>query len=208
MIYCPNCGEENDDAAKFCDNCGRPLADVRETQAAMSAPLGMPGAAGRVGTAEMPREPGPRPAGSLDDIAPSSVIADDGLSVGEDLDGEPGGERVLWRGRPSWLWSPRLALTNRYKLTNERLIFEYGFIGRRTEEVDLYRVNDVAVKQHPLERITGMGDVTVYMTDASSPSRVLHNISRQDHVKDMIREAARIERQRRRVLLREEMGHF
>jgi hypothetical protein len=157
----------------------------------------------RTVTAEMPDQ-----ASAWDDVAPSGLIADDGLPIGEDLDGEPGGERVLWKGRPSWLWSPRMAITNRYRLTNERLIFEYGFIGRRTEEVDLYRVNDVSVKQHPLERLTRMGDVTVYMTDASSPSKGLHNISRQDHVKDMIPEASRIERQRRRVLLREEMGNY
>ena len=41
-----------------------------------------------------------------------------------------------------------MALTNRYKLTNQRLIMTYGFIGRRTEEIDLFRVNDVGVKQH------------------------------------------------------------
>jgi hypothetical protein len=203
MIYCPDCGEENDDNAKFCDNCGRPLTDIHDSRAAMAAPSGMPGTA-----RQSPSSTAPPPLMTAADGATSSVIADDGLPIGEDLDGEPGGERVLWKGRPSWLWSPRMAIMNRYKLTNERLVFEYGFIGRRTEEVDLYRVNDVSVKQHPLERLTRMGDVTVYMTDPSSPTKILHNISRQDHVKDMIREAARIERQRRRVLLREEMGTY
>ena len=30
MAFCPNCGEENDDDAKFCKNCGRGLSDVAD----------------------------------------------------------------------------------------------------------------------------------------------------------------------------------
>src|SRR3546814_9050515 len=57
---------------------------------------------------------------SLHDALPiweGRLIGRDGLPVGEDLDGVPGGERIIWQGRPSKFWSPRLALTNRYKLT-------------------------------------------------------------------------------------------
>ena len=42
--------------------------------------------------------------------------------MGQDLDGEPGGERVLWTGRPSIPLSWLARITVRYKLTNERLI--------------------------------------------------------------------------------------
>jgi hypothetical protein len=182
VIYCPDCGTENDEDAAFCDNCGRRLTDVAEAQAIMNP---SPGITGK--------------------DAQGRRIADEGLPVGEDLDGEPGGERILWRGRPSKLFSPAKALTIRYKLTNERLIVEQGFIGRRTEEIDLYRVNDVAVKQNPGERVGGFGDVTVETSDATAPVKILHNIADPGRVKDLIREAARAERQRRRVLLRDEV---
>lgn len=184
MITCPDCGTTNDDSARFCDNCGRRLDDVKPDTTAASSQS--------PGNEEPPTDFGGVP------------IADDGLPVGEDLDGIEGGERLIWNGRPHKFWSPRMALTNRYKLTNQRLMFEFGFIGRTTEEIDLYRVTDVGVKQHPLERVTQMGDVYVASGDTSTPVKYLHNVSEPERVKDLIREASRIERQRRRVMVRED----
>lgn len=184
MQACPACGRQNDDDARFCENCGRQLL-------AATAPP------------PPPRPPSGPIAGPTD--AMGRMIADDGLPIGEDLDGEPGGERRLWRGRPSKLFSPRMSLTTRYQLSNERLMIEHGFVGRRTEEIDLYRVNDVAVKQNPFERIVGIGDIYVETTDATSPVQRLHNVGNPDRVKDLIRSASRAERQRRRVLLRDEV---
>lgn len=181
QIFCPDCGARNLPDARFCQQCGRQLDDVRDVNAATR----------------------PSTVGDQKD-ATGQLLGSDGFPLGDDLDRDFGQERVLWEGRPSKLWSPRMALTERYKLTSQRLIMTYGFIGRRTDEVDLYRVNDVGVKQHPLERITSIGDVNVLSADTTKPDRTLHNLKSPDRVKDMIRESARQERQRRRVLLREE----
>jgi hypothetical protein len=183
MITCPECGTENDESARFCDNCGFRFEATASTDTEQMAPP----------PAEDPQ---------LDNSG--TLIADDGLPVGEDLDGIPGGERMIWEGRPRKLWSPRMSITNRYKLTNQRLIFEFGFIGKTTEEIDLYRVTDVGVKQHPLERITQMGDIYVASGDTSAPTKYLHNVPEPARVKDLIREATRQERERRRVMLRED----
>ena len=182
MIFCPDCGAKNDPDSRFCNSCGRSLEDVSEAKTAAD----------------------PAQVGDQKD-SEGRLLANDGLPIGEDLDGVPGGERILGRGRPTKLWSPRLAITNRYKVTNQRLMVEHGFIGRRTEEIDLYRVNDVGVKQNPLERILGFGDIYVAMSDASVSTKYLHNVRQPDRVKDLLREAARQERQRRRVLLREDV---
>lgn len=196
MITCPDCGTENDESARFCDNCGHRFDDV-PTEAAAPAP-GQPmsarESAARRTTAE--HRGAPLPAGT--------EVGDDGLPVGKDLDGIPGGERIVWEGRPSRLWSPRMSLMNRYKLTTQRLIMEYGFIGKTTEEIELYRVMDVGVKQHPLERIAQMGDIYIASGDASTPTKYLHNIADPNRIKDLIREATRQERDRRRVMLRED----
>jgi hypothetical protein len=181
MAFCPDCGTENDDNARFCKTCGRQLTDVADARAVMDPPVGV------AQTDEQGR-----------------MIADDGLPVGEDLDGEPGGERLLWRGRPSKVFSPIRALMNRYKVTNERLMIEHGFVSRRTEEVDLYRVHDVSVRQNIVERMFGFGDVAVETADATAPDVTLTNVVDPDRVKDLLRQAARSERQRRRVLVREE----
>lgn len=180
-LFCPNCGTQNDDTARFCKGCGTPLADAAGARAALDPPVGAPQA---------------DPAGR--------VLADDGLPAGEDLDGEPGGERLLWRGRPNFLLSPIKFFTQRYKLTNERLMVDQGFVSRRTEEIDLYRVTDVSVYQNVLERILGRGDILVQTADATAPQKRLSEVADPDRVKDILRQAARAERQRRRVLLREE----
>lgn len=181
QMYCPDCGTPNLANARFCQNCGRSLRDV----------------------IAIDREIHPITAGDEKDHS-GRLIDQAGRPLGEDLRYDDYDEQILWQGRPSKLWSPRLALTTRYKLSSQRLIVTRGFIGRRTEEIDLYRVNDVSVKQHPLERITRMGDVNIISADSTAPVMKLENISSPDRVKDMIREAARHERDRRRVRLREE----
>jgi hypothetical protein len=177
MIFCPDCGTQNEANARFCKSCGRSLADVPGadvTKAAETAPKGQ-------------------------------MIADDGLPVGQDLDGEPGGERILWTGRPRIPLSWIAALTTRYKLTNERLITTHGFISKRIEEIELYRVNDVALKQSIMERVFGLGDVRLETTDSTTPESQINDVNNPERVKDMVRQAARNERQRRRVLLRDEV---
>ena len=188
VVYCPACGHENDANARFCENCGRSLSDVAAAAAATRPP-------------ERERGRPARPTGMPADAATDRLLDDTGAPL--DVDGDA--EVEVWRGRPSKLWSPRLAILNRYRLTNQRLRWEYGFIGRRIEEVDLFRVNDVGVNQPLTERLRGFGDITVYMSDASSPDKVLQNIPHPDEVKDLIRTAVRRERQRRRVMVREDM---
>jgi hypothetical protein len=179
VIFCPDCGTQNDPGAHFCKSCGRSLADVAT---ATTAPEAAPSGAAR----------GP-------------MLADDGLPVGQDLDGEPGGERVLWTDRPriplSWVGR----VTTRYKLTNERLIITRGFVSKRIEELELYRVNDVSMKQSIMERMFGLGDIRLETTDATTPEPQIQDIKNPERVKDLVRQAARAERQRRRVLYRDEV---
>jgi zinc ribbon protein len=165
MTICPNCQTQNDDDAKFCTNCGTALEDTPTSNTGASA-SGQP-------PTPQPTATGPTPRGPL---------ADDGLPVGVDLDGEPGGERLLWQGRPGWPLSWVNRILTRYKLTNERLIIEHGFIRRRVEQI-----------------------IGIETTDATAPEIGLKDVKDPNRVKDLVWQAARIERQRRRVLLREDV---
>jgi hypothetical protein len=188
MVVCPNCQFQNEPGAKFCTNCGTPLQP----------------AAPRPSAQGVRAQPQPAPANASDYIA-RGPMADDGLPVGEDLDGAPGGERLLWSGRPGFPLSLINRILTRYRLTNERLVIEHGFIRKRVEQIDLYRVHDVDYKQGVIERIFGMGDINIETTDATAPDVTLADISDPNRVKDLVWQAARIERQRRRVLLRDEV---
>lgn len=181
MVYCPDCGTTNDKDARFCKSCGRTLDDAAAVAASAASE-----SRARERTVDPP-------------------VADDGLPAGVDMDGEPGGERVLWTGRPRMPLSFIAAITTRYKLTNERLIITNGFISRQTEQLELYRVNDVDTHQGFLERVFGVGDVRLATTDHSDPDPQLKDIASPARVMDLIRTASRAERQRRRVLLRDEV---
>ena len=49
-----------------------------------------------------------------------------------------------------------------------------------------------------------MGDIYIASGDASTPTKYLHNVPDPQRIKDLIREATRQERERRRVMLRED----
>jgi hypothetical protein len=191
MTLCPNCQTPNDNDARFCTNCGTNLQEVAMTN----------GSAGSAAQAGLP--PTPQPPSTAQ--APRGPLADDGLPVGVDLDGEPGGERLLWQGRPGWPLSWINRILTRYRLTNERLIIEHGFVRKRVEQIDLFRVHDVEYRQGIMERIFKMGDIGVETTDATAQGVELKDIKDPNRVKDLVWQAARIERQRRRVLLREDV---
>lgn len=100
-------------------------------------------------------------------------------------------EKVLWEGKPFYFGFPSFT---RYKLTNQRLIIEEGFLTIRTNEIELFRVRDISVKKNIIERMFQMGDVALASTDVSNPLTILKNIKECEHVKDLIREAVRQQR--------------
>ncbi|MDE0528676.1 MAG: PH domain-containing protein [Truepera sp.] len=44
-------------------------------------------------------------------------------------------------------------------ITNQRLIYQHGWIARKTEEVDLRRIAEINLEQGPMGRIFGFGKV-------------------------------------------------
>ena len=100
-------------------------------------------------------------------------------------------ERILHRGRLPWadwlgltlpvvlaLLIPTLTLwllvglvalvmfirrrTIEIAITNQRLIFKRGWISRKTDEVNLRRIEEINLEQGPLGRIFGFGRVLCY----------------------------------------------
>jgi uncharacterized membrane protein YdbT with pleckstrin-like domain len=57
----------------------------------------------------------------------------------------------------------------RYTLTAQRLELESGIFGKRYESVELWRVRDVVLEQALLERLRGVGRITVYSSDQAEP---------------------------------------
>lgn len=116
----------------------------------------------------------------------------------------PRKEEVIWKGGPSKFAAPRKALTERYEATTERLKVDYGLLSRHTEEIELFRVQDLSVERSMFDRIFGVGDIVIHSGDATGGKIVLWDVPDAENVKDVIRKAARVERQRHRVGVFEE----
>jgi hypothetical protein len=112
---------------------------------------------------------------------------------------EPEGETVLWEGTPHGLLNPIESHAIRWVLTTERLRVIRGILARSTEEIELTRVRDVSLDQGLTQRALGIGTVTVFGTDATAPSVVIHDIEEPEQVMELIRQAVREQRRRFRV---------
>ena len=116
----------------------------------------------------------------------------------------PRKEEMIWRGGPSRFTAPLKSISERYEATTERLKVEYGILNRHTEEIELFRVQDLSVERSVFDRMLGVGNIIIHSGDATGGRLILYDVSDAETVKDLIRDASRIERQRHRVGVFEE----
>lgn len=83
-----------------------------------------------------------------------------------------------------------------YRLTSQRLFIQEGLVGRKQEEIELFRITDVSMEQTPMERILKIGTILVNSTDESLPLARLENIPTPARYKDILRDAYRQARTR------------
>lgn len=94
-----------------------------------------------------------------------------------------------------WTWMAE-ALSTRYRLTTHRLFKDTGFLSRELNEIELVRVDDVAVRQNIIQRIFNVGVITVIAPhDQTEPRLELIGIENPIEVKEMIRNNVRRRRQ-------------
>lgn len=95
---------------------------------------------------------------------------------------------------PLW-WRSR---SRHYRLTTRRVVVETGVLGKRLEQVDLYRVSDYTVVRPIGQRLLGTGDIVLRTLDKTSPVVAIEGI-RTDVVAlyESIRAATEAEKARR-----------
>ena len=89
-----------------------------------------------------------------------------------------------------------LVASTRYRLTTQRLFAQTGLIAKNLEEIELFRVKDVTLSQGVLDRLLGVGTVTVLSTDDTAPELALEGIRDPLAAKEALRTAFRAARQR------------
>ncbi len=58
---------------------------------------------------------------------------------------------------------------NSYRLYGDRLEIEAGLLSRKIENIELFRIRDVGLRQGLLGRMGDFGDVYIHSTDSSTP---------------------------------------
>ncbi len=96
---------------------------------------------------------------------------------------------LLVRGIRIALRAARLR-TTRYRLTNQRLVVESGLVSRTLAEVDLRSVEDLVFQQGPLERLLGIGRVSVVSSDRNTPRLQLLGVKDPKGTRELIRTQA------------------
>jgi membrane protein YdbS with pleckstrin-like domain len=87
-------------------------------------------------------------------------------------------------------------LNERYRLTTQRLFIERGILSQTVDQVELVRVDDVRISKSFLNRIFGVGTVSVMTTDASDRSIRITGVLGPESVAESIRTHVRAVRQR------------
>ena len=84
-----------------------------------------------------------------------------------------------------WRWITTRSLV--YTLTDQRLKMRRGVFSRVTDDIELYRVKDSHFTQPFLQRMLGIGTITLRTTDDSSPHVVLDGMNNPEPLWERIR---------------------
>jgi membrane protein YdbS with pleckstrin-like domain len=185
LIKCPDCGREVSTAATVCPQCGRPMA-------AMAAPP--------VQTSVIKEE-------TLWHGTPSWLLVF-GKFIGLLLVVivlpliyylgyaflAPYGTIVwaiiaiivLWQIVDISIALARLR-TTMYTVTTQRVIIETGLTTKKVEDIDLRYIDDTQFQQSFIQRMLGIGNVTIVSSDKTSPTYTLHGIRDPRGTRELIR---------------------
>ncbi|MCU1348278.1 MAG: hypothetical protein JWO56_1308, partial [Acidobacteria bacterium] len=77
-----------------------------------------------------------------------------------------------------------------YTITNQRVMIERGLLSKSLSEIDLRYIDETQFQQSALERMLGIGNVTIISSDKSLPAYTLRGIKDPRAVRETIRTAA------------------
>ena len=89
---------------------------------------------------------------------------------------------VLWTA-----WRMIRTACHTYTLTTQRFRERSGVLAVQVDELELYRVKDIAVHQPFVQRLLGRGQIVLLTSDRSTPRVVLNAIPAPAKVADLIR---------------------
>jgi len=85
-------------------------------------------------------------------------------------------------------------ISRRYRLTSQRLFIERGILSQTIDQTELIRVDDVRVEKSLMDRIFGLGTVSLMSTDVSDRVVVIEGVGNAERVAEAVRTNMRTQR--------------
>ncbi len=79
------------------------------------------------------------------------------------------------------------ARTIRYRISNYRIDFERGLLSKTIDTTELWHVDDIQFHQSVVERLLGVGTITIFATDQTSPSMPLRGLPNPREIFDALK---------------------
>lgn len=110
----------------------------------------------------------------------------------------------VWKDRKRYLGLP-LSFT-KYAVRDQRLFFSKGFFNTVEDELLLYRILDVKLNRTFGDKLVGVGTVTLFTADKTSPELKLERVRNPKKVRDVISKLVEEERLRLNIRGKELYG--
>jgi membrane protein YdbS with pleckstrin-like domain len=79
------------------------------------------------------------------------------------------------------------ARTIRYRISNYRIDYERGFLGKTIDTTELWHVEDIQFHQSLIERMLGVGTIKVFASDQTTPAFPLRGLPRPREIFDALK---------------------
>ena len=84
-----------------------------------------------------------------------------------------------------------------YELTTQRFVHQHGILVRRTDRIEVIDIDDVSYTQGIIQRMLGVGTITILGSDRTHPQLVMYGIDKVPEIASLIDDVRREERRRR-----------
>ncbi len=115
-------------------------------------------------------------------------------------------ESSIWEDRKRTFFGMPWSFT-KYALDDERFYLERGLFNTRYDEVRLYRMTDVVLTRTLMQKIFGIGSLSIDSSDKNLGNFSIINIRDSERVKEIFSKKIEEQRKANRVYTRESIGY-
>ena len=113
-------------------------------------------------------------------------------------------ETIVWKDKKRTFLGLPLSFTT-YKLTEDKLLIETGFLSKKEEEIRLWRILDITLMRPFGQRLFGLGTIHLCTADKSTPEIDILKIKKSKEIKKLLSDMVEEERDKKRISAREFM---